>query len=126
MNNITIIGNIGRDPELKYGANGTAICKFSVADTTGKDDTKKTTWHDIVTFKEMAESVAANITKGNRVIVTGRLTIDTYEKKDGSTGKRVEVIADDVAISVRFALSNTVNKVAKSLDADVIGDEEPF
>jgi single-strand DNA-binding protein len=125
MNTITVIGNVGRDPELKYGANGTPICKFSVADTIGKDDNRKTTWHDIVVFKELAESVAANVTKGNRVVITGRLTIETYEKKDGGTGKRVEIIGDDVALSIRFA-NSPVDKIAKSLDATVIGDEEPF
>jgi single-strand DNA-binding protein len=72
MNNITIAGNIGKNPELKYSGNNLAILKFSVADTSGKDDNKKTTWHDIVVFGEQAENVAEKAGQGTRVVVVGR------------------------------------------------------
>jgi single-strand DNA-binding protein len=127
MNNITIAGNVGRDPELKYTPANLAILKFSVADTSGKDDNKKTTWHDIVVFGEQAESVADKIGKGVRVIVIGRLQIENFEKKDGTKGKRVEVIADEVGVSLRWGASDPVARAAKALHADVIADdEEPF
>jgi single-strand DNA-binding protein len=127
MNNITIAGNVGRDPELKYTPANLAILKFSVADTSGKDDNKKTTWHDIVVFGEQAESVADKIGKGVRVIVIGRLQIENFEKKDGTKGKRVEVIADEVAVSLRWGASDPTARAAKALHADVIDDdEEPF
>jgi len=127
MNNITIAGNVGRDPELKYTPANLAILKFSVADTSGKDDNKKTTWHDIVVFGEQAESVADKIGKGVRVIVIGRLQIENFEKKDGTKGKRVEVIADEVGVSLRWGASEPTARVAKALHADVIDDdEEPF
>ena len=127
MNNITIAGNIGRDPELKYAPTGLAILKFSVADTYGKDDNKKTTWHDIVVFGEQAETVADKIGKGMRVVIIGRLQIENFEKKDGTKGKRVEVLADEVAVSLRWGASDPVARAAKALHADVISDdEEPF
>ena len=127
MNNITIAGNIGRDPELKYAPTGLAILKFSVADTYGKDDNKKTTWHDIVVFGEQAETVADKIGKGMRVVIIGRLQIENFEKKDGTKGKRVEVLAEEVAVSLRWGASDPVARAAKALHADVISDdEEPF
>lgn len=123
MNNITVTGNVGRDPELKYTAGGMAVLKFSVADTRGKDDKKQTSWHDIVVFGEQAESVAAQVSKGTRVIVAGRIQVDTYEKKDGTKGKKVEVVADEIGVSVRFA-ADPVKAVAKTFSAEV--EEELF
>lgn len=129
MNTITISGNVGRDPELKYSASGTAVVKFSVADTTGKDDNKKTVWHDVVVFKEQAEHVAASVKKGSRVIVTGRLDKSEYTGKDGAKKQRVEVIADDVSISLRWSAhgdDTNVNTVKDLLNATDVDDEEPF
>ena len=127
MNNITIAGNIGKNPELKYSGNNLAILKFSVADTSGKDDNKKTTWHDIVVFGEQAENVAEKAGQGTRVVVIGRLQIENYEKKDGTKGKRVEVVADEVAVSLRWGASDPIARAAKALHADVIDDDEaPF
>jgi single-strand DNA-binding protein len=125
MNNITIAGNIGKNPELKYSGNNLAILKFSVADTSGKDDNKKTTWHDIVVFGEQAENVAEKAGQGTRVVVVGRLQIENYEKKDGTKGKRVEVIADEVAVSLRWGASDPIDRAAKALHATVIQDDEP-
>lgn len=129
MNTITISGNIGRDPELKYSASGTAVVKFSVADTTGKDDNKKTVWHDVVVFKEQAEHVAASVKKGSRVIVTGRLDKSEYTGKDGVKKQRVEVIADDVSISLRWSAygdDTNINTAKDLLNATDVEDEEPF
>lgn len=129
MNTITISGNVGRDPELKYSASGTAVVKFSVADTTGKDDNKKTVWHDVVVFKEQAEHVAASVKKGSRVIVTGRLDKSEYTGKDGAKKQRVEVIADDVSISLRWSAhgdDNNINTAKDLLNATDVDDEEPF
>jgi single-strand DNA-binding protein len=129
MNTITISGNVGRDPELKYSASGTAVVKFSVADTTGKDDNKKTVWHDVVVFKEQAEHVAASVKKGSRVIVTGRLDKSEYTGKDGVKKQRVEVIADDVSISLRWSAygdDNNINTAKDLLNATDVDDEEPF
>lgn len=123
MNNITVTGNVGRDPELKYTAGSMAVLKFSVADTRGKDDKKQTSWHDVVVFGEQAESVAAQVSKGTRVIVTGRIQVDNYEKKDGTKAKKVEIVADEIGLSVRFA-NDPVKAVAKALGGDI--EEELF
>jgi single-strand DNA-binding protein len=125
MNTIVVAGNVGRDPEIKYAPSGLAILKFSVADTSGKDEKKKTTWHDIVVFGEQAENVVNQIGKGRRVVIVGKLQIETYDKKDGTKGKRVEVIADEVAVSLRWSSeSAAIKNVAAQFDAQV--EEELF
>lgn len=126
MNHITVVGNVGRQPEgLKYTGAGLAVLKFSLADTRGKDDNKKTSWYDIVCFGDMAESVVENINKGERIIVAGRLQVEDYEKKDGTKGKRVEILADDVAKSIR-GKRDAVSAVKAAFNATEVDEEELF
>lgn len=102
MNTLTIVGRLGRDPELKFTAEGKAIAKFSVATEHGRDDNKKTTWHNVVCFGTLAENVCASIYKGSRVIVAGRLEISEYETKDGIKKMKSELVADAVGLELRF------------------------
>lgn len=102
MNSITVTGKVGKDPDLRFSANQMAILTFSVADTYGKDDKKKTTWHDIKVFGKLAENVANTIAKGSTVIIVGRYQQEDYTKKDGTTGKIREIIADEVGVSCRW------------------------
>jgi single-strand DNA-binding protein len=102
MNNITIVGRVGRDPELKFSGNGMAIANFSVATDYGRDDKKKTTWHNVVVFDKLAENVAESLHKGARVIIAGRLEISEYDGKDGEKKKKTELIADAVGLELRF------------------------
>jgi len=126
MNQITVIGNVGRDPELKYTPSSMAVLKFSVADTRGKDEKKHTSWHDIVVFGDQAEAVVNQIGKGKRVIVTGRLQIDVYDKKDGTKGKRVEIVADEIGMSLRYPASDLVSKIAGQFGGDTVIEEDLF
>jgi len=107
VNTITVIGNVGRDPELRYANSGTAVLKFSVADTIGRDDNKKTTWHDITVFGEMAENVGSALSKGQRVIIMGKLQKSKYTGRDGVEKEKAEIVADDVALSLRWASGMT-------------------
>lgn len=101
-NHITINGKVGQEPELRYSQGGMAILTFSVADTYGKDDKKKTTWHNVTVFSKLAENVANTITKGSTVIITGRYEQDEFTKKDGTKGKSLKLIADEVGVSCRW------------------------
>jgi single-strand DNA-binding protein len=107
VNTITVIGNVGRDPELRYANSGTAVLKFSVADNYGRDDNKKTSWHNVTVFGEMAENVGAVLSKGQRVIVIGRNEESEYTTREGETKKKWQIIADDVALSLRWASGMT-------------------
>ena len=123
MNRITITGNIGREPELKYSQSGMAILKFSLADNYGRDEKKVTIWHNVTAFNDLAENAAASIGKGGRVTVEGRLTEDNYVNKEGVEVRRYSVLADDIALSLRFGGAEIdpmpVRKQAKT-------EEEPF
>jgi single-strand DNA-binding protein len=83
MNNITIHGTVGQDPELRFSASNNAVLTFSVADNYGKDDKKKTTWHNVIVFGKVAENVANSISKGTTVLITGRYEQEEFTKKDG-------------------------------------------
>ena len=122
MNRITIAGNVGREPELKYSNAGMAILKFSVADTSGKDDKKKTIWHSVTAFGDLAENAAASLGKGTRVVIEGKLTEDKYTNKEGVEVTKMQVLADDVMLSVRFGGVEPVQPSAPAPSPD----EAPF
>ena len=115
-NQITVNGKVGQEPELRFSQGGMAILTFSVADTYGKDDKKKTTWHNITVFSKLAENVANTITKGSTVIIVGRYEQDEFTKKDGTKGKSLKLIADEVGVSCRWnawVQDNTEQTMAK-------------
>jgi len=122
MNRITVAGNVGREPELKYSNAGMAILKFSVADTSGKDDKKKTMWHSVTAFGDLAENAAASLTKGTRVVIDGKLTEDKYTNKDGVEVTKVQILADDISLSIRFGGMEPVQPAAPAPS----DDEAPF
>ena len=133
MNNITIHGTVGQEPELRFSASNNAVLTFSVADNYGKDDKKKTTWHNVIVFGKVAENVANSITKGTSVLITGRYEQEEFTKKDGTKGKTTKLIADEIGVScrwnawVRDQTSDTVSQtgfVGKQMPT--LTDEEPF
>jgi len=132
-NNITVSGKVGQDPELRYTPGGMAVLTFSVADTYGKDDKKKTTWHNITVFGKLAENTANTIAKGSTVIIAGRYEQDEFTKKDGTKGKSVKLIADEVGVSCRWNawVADQTEKVMAQVgnvfpNARLIDDEQPF
>ncbi len=101
LNKVMIIGNLGRDPEIRYSQQGTAVVNFSVAtsDTwldknTGQRQ-ERTEWHRIVVFGKQAENCEKYLSKGRQVYVEGKLQTSTYEK-DGQTHYATDIIANIV------------------------------
>jgi len=89
VNKVILIGNLGKDPELKYTPSGRAVTQFPLATTeqwTGQDGQKneKTTWHNIVAWGKQAEVMKEYLRKGRQVYIEGRIDNRSYEKKDGS------------------------------------------
>jgi single-strand DNA-binding protein len=133
-NHITVTGKVGQEPELRYTPGGMAVLTFSVADTYGKDDKKKTTWHNITVFGQLGENVANTISKGSTVIVDGRFEQEEYTKKDGTKGKSVKIVANEVGVSCRWNawVADQTEKVMAQVgqvfpNARVIpADEDPF
>ncbi len=101
INKVIIIGNLGRDPEIRYSQQGTAVVNFSVAtsDTwldknTGQRQ-ERTEWHRIVVFGKQAENCEKYLSKGRQVYVEGKLSTSSYEK-DGQTHYATDIIANTV------------------------------
>jgi len=101
VNRVILIGNIGKDPEMKYFDNGDAVCNFSIATSeTWKDKTtgekqERTEWHRISTFKKLAEICGKYLVKGTKIYIEGKLRTRSWEK-DGSTHYVTEIIADQM------------------------------
>jgi single-strand DNA-binding protein len=108
-NTVTIVGNLTRDPEIRYTANGAAKASFSVAvsrrwqNRTTNEWDEQTSFFNVVCWREMAENVAESLGKGSRVVVTGRLEQRSWENDNGEKRSVVEVVADEVAPSLRWA-----------------------
>jgi len=102
VNKAIIVGNLGRDPELKYLENGTAICRLSVATTrrwTNNDGetVEETEWHRVSVWGKQAESCEKFLSKGRQVYVEGRLRTSKYkDKEDGSDKYSTEIVAETV------------------------------
>lgn len=131
MNNTTIIGNIGKPPELRYTPSKMAVAEFSVATTRGKDDKKQTTWHTITAFGKTAENAAASLQKGNRVIVIGRIDVTTSEK-DGQKRTYTKIVADNIGLDLTYDAAyvdksaDTMKQVGQKFGQDLFEDEEAF
>ncbi|MFS0705788.1 single-stranded DNA-binding protein [Cellulomonas sp. 179-A 9B4 NHS] len=107
---ITVIGNLTGDPELRFTPSGAAVANFTVASTPRTFDRQSNEWKDGETlflrcsiWREAAESVAESLTKGTRVIVTGRLTQRSYETREGEKRTVYELQVDEVGPSLRYA-----------------------
>ncbi|MCF0144293.1 MAG: single-stranded DNA-binding protein [Firmicutes bacterium] len=96
MNSVVLIGNLARDPELRYstGANGTAICRFTIAVNDGFGERKRTDFIPIVVFGKTAETCDRFLKKGSKVCVNGRIQTGSYEK-EGRTIYTTDVIANN-------------------------------
>ena len=127
-------GNLTRDPELRYGQSGTPWVTFTVAETRGRDDNKKTTFWECKAFGEMAEHIGESFAKGQRVIVDGSAETEQWEVKEtGKKRSKIVVTAWDVGRSVRFDSLVADAPAAKKEDAQAakavqaaFADEEPF
>lgn len=95
MNVYTIMGNLGRDPELRYTQNGKAVCNFSVAVDAGFGDNKSTTWVKCVVWGKGAEIVEKYFNKGSRICCTGEIRTDEYEDRDGNKRQSWELNVRD-------------------------------
>lgn len=118
--NITVIGNLTDDPELKFTPSGAAVANFTVASTPRTFDKQTNEWKDgtalfirCSVWRQMAENVAESLQKGQHVMVHGALNVRNYERQDGSKGTSVEMNVYEVGASLRFATAK-VTKANRS------------
>lgn len=103
-NTVTVVGNVTRDPELRFTQSGMAVANFGVAWNKRKQDGEdEVSFFDVSCFRQLAENVAESISKGSRVVIYGTLSQRSWENQEGERRSKVEIIADEVAPSLRWA-----------------------
>jgi len=136
MNKITLIGNLGKDPEMNYTPSGVAVTKFSLAvnrvtkSSTGEKE-KETDWFNIVAWRQLAEICNNYLHKGDKVYIDGRLQQRKYTDKNGVERTAIDVIASDMEmLSPKPAQSGSSSDflAGHADDTDPLGDLEdhPF
>jgi len=104
INKVIIIGNLGRDPEVRYTPNGAAVCNVSVATTRNWKDKnsgekiEETEWHRVVFYDRLAEIAGEYLKKGRPVYVEGRLKTRKWQDKDGKDNYTTEIVADNMQL----------------------------
>jgi single-strand DNA-binding protein len=144
--NITVVGNLTREPELRFTNGGKGVASFGLAVSrryqVNGEWQEKTSFFNVSAWDNLGENVAATLTKGMRVIVSGRLEVREYEAREGGKRTSVDIIADEIGPSLRWARA-TVERTERSDGGQggqrggsssggqrpsdsVYGDEEPF
>jgi single-strand DNA-binding protein len=124
MNKVTISGNLGKDPELKFTQNGQSTVKMTVATSRKVKDEWVSTWHNVTAWGSLAENAASSLQKGDRVTISGRYDAREWEDKNGNKRTSYEIIADDIAASLKSA-SVEITRI-KTESAGSNGPEEDF
>jgi single-strand DNA-binding protein len=108
-NTVELVGNITRDPELRFTPSGAAVANFGLAVNRRWRNQQTNEWEeqvsffDIVCWRELAENVSESLTKGTRIMVSGRLDQRSWETENGDKRSKVEVVADEIGPSLRWA-----------------------
>ena len=108
-NHITIVGNLTRDPELRFTPSGQATATFGVAvnrrwqNRQTQEWEEATSFFDVVSWGQLAENTAQSLTRGTRVMVSGRLDQRTWENQEGEKRSKIEITADEIGPTLRWA-----------------------
>ena len=140
VNKVILIGNLGKDPEVRYLEGGTAVANFTLATSESFKDRntgeKKsiTDWHNIVVWRGLAELVEKYLKKGSKIYVEGKLKTRSWKDQDGNTRYTTEIVADNLTMlggrneaktEVRVETTNAL-EVPTNFDADKQNDGVPF
>jgi single-strand DNA-binding protein len=126
---VTVIGNLTREPEIRYTREGLATTNLGVAvnrrwqDRSTKQWEESTSFFDVVCWRELAENAALSLVKGMRVVVTGRLEHRSWETEEGEHRSKVEVVADDIGPSLRFATAEVQRTERRGAESDESTEE---
>lgn len=130
LNKVMIMGNLGRDPEMRYTPSGKPVTSFSVAVSRSYvkpegERTEVTDWFNVVAWGRLAEICSQYLTKGSMVYVEGRLETRSWEGDNGQKHYRTEVVANDVNILDRKGPRGDENSAMDSALGDIGSDQEP-
>jgi len=132
---ITVVGNLTADPELRYTQGGLAVANFTIASTPRTFDRAANDWKDgealflrASCWREFAEHVAGSLTKGSRVVATGRLKQRSYETKEGEKRTSIELEVDEIGPSLRYATAQVTRSGANNghAGAAAVPADEPW
>jgi single-strand DNA-binding protein len=119
-NTVTLVGNLTRDPELRFTQSGQAIATFGMAVNRRYQQNgewqEKVSFFNVVAWAQLGENAASSLQKGSRVIVTGRLEQREYESRDGDKRNVVEIVADEVGPSLRWATATVERTDRRTAD----------
>lgn len=130
LNKVILIGRLGRDPELRYMANGEAVCNFSVATSESWKDKngqrqEATEWHNVTMYRKLAEIAGKYLTKGSQVYLEGKIQSRKYQGKDGIERTAYEIIANEMKMLGGNA-QPPAQKPQPAQAQDDISDDVPF
>lgn len=133
---ITVVGNLTADPELRYTQSGFAVANFTIASTPRTFDRANNEWKDgealflrASVWREYAENVAGSLSKGSRVVATGRLKQRSYETKEGEKRTSYEIDIDEIGPSLRYAtaqVTRTTSGGSRGAQGGGQGGSEPW
>jgi single-strand DNA-binding protein len=139
FNKIILVGNLGRDPELRYTAQGTPVCTFSLATNERRKDRNgemqdQTTWFRVTLWNRQAETASQYLQKGRQVYIEGRLRVEEYVDRDGKPRQSLEVTATDMQFiggrvddaSAERAASASAGGAPSEPAGDLSDDDIPF
>ena len=136
LNKVMLIGNLGRDPEMNYTPNGTAVTKFSLAvsrsykSPASGEKRDETEWFNIVAWEKLAETCSAYLHKGSKVYIEGRISQRKYTDREGVQRTAMDIIASNmIMLTPKSAQGGSDNFLAGgNTDDDPLGDidEHPF
>ena len=143
VNKVILMGNLGKDPEVRFMPNGDAVCNFSIATTDNWKDKngekqERTEWHNIVMWRGLADVAQKYLTKGKLVYIEGKLRTRSYEDKEGHKRYSTEVVAESFKLLGRNSdfepkttNSTTVEaeekeEIVEAYKKDINEDDLPF
>ena len=125
---ITVVGNLTADPELRYTQGGLAVANFTIASTPRTFDRQANDWKDgealflrASCWREFAEHVAGSLTKGSRVVATGRLKQRSYDDREGVKRTAIELEVDEIGPSLRYATAQVTRAPGGSTGGGATG-----
>jgi single-strand DNA-binding protein len=131
VNKVIVLGNLGKDPDLRHLPNGDAVCNFSLATTESWKDKEgnkqdKTEWHNIVIFRKLAEIAGEYLKKGRPVYIEGRLQTRKWQDKDGKDRYTTEIVADQMQMLGSRDEAKEVAKTSAPVNFDDMESDIPF
>lgn len=123
---VILMGNVGRDPELRYTANGKAVLNLSVATSTKKQGEEVTLWHRVTMYDKLAEIAAQHLRKGRQVCIEGRLNYSSFKDKNGIERPQTEIIATDLHLIGGNREERSAERISESPVEKPVEEDLPF